>query len=58
MQAMPRTHEHPPMLIDLRGLHKYNFNLTTSEQTKLCAPPVTYGAPLWGARTPGWEPLI
>ena len=40
------------------NVHKYNFgNLTTSEQTKLCCPPVISGTPLWGARTPGWEPL-
>ena len=29
--------------IDVRGLHKYNFNLTTSEQTKLCTPLVISG---------------
>ena len=33
--------------INLINVHKYNFgNLTTSEQTKLCAPPVISGAPL------------
>ena len=41
------------------NVHKYNFgNLTTSEQTKLCAPPAISGAPLGGARTPGCEPLV
>ena len=40
------------------NVHKYHFgNLTTSEQTKFCAPPAISVAPLGGTRTPGWEPL-
>ena len=32
--------------------------VTTSAQTHLCAPLAISGAPYWGARTPGWEPLV